>query len=149
MVGFRFMTLQHMRKRLTTLTSAQTVPGFWALAKTRSVINYLWSKIPSIAFAEGHSLGREEGEEARWAWLGESCWRKICFQGRTLTFLKLLIIWWTLNALIFNWILLRGWSLGVWRETWGNTKCSRSAIQWDRARWDKNSRKISSGSFIS
>ena len=26
---------------------------------------YLWSKIPSITFPEGHSLGCEEGEEAR------------------------------------------------------------------------------------
>ena len=40
MTAFRFMTLQHMRKRLTTLTSAQTVPGFWAWAKTRCVITY-------------------------------------------------------------------------------------------------------------
>ena len=110
---------------------------------------YLWSKIPSIAFAEGHSLGREEGEEARWAWLGESCWRKICFQGLTLSFLKLLTFWGNLYALIFISILLRGWSLGVWRETWGNTKCSRLAIQWDRARCDKKSRKIAPGSFIS
>ena len=42
----------------------------------------------------------------------------------------------SLLAIIY--ILLRGSSLVVWRGTRGSTRCTPSAIQSGRARWDKN-----------
>ena len=89
----RCMILQHMRKRLMTLTSVQTAQGFSVLARIRLVfmqcyclpnrLHLLCSVVlPLSPISESNSVGRKEGQKACRVGLGESCWREICLQGK-------------------------------------------------------------------